>query len=311
MKKSLVAYFAIQLVLAASVFAQNTQIFHYPLRKGNKWEYEEKSGGILLKETMEVIGDTLLPTGKIYSIIEQIHQRDGRRLVFKRIEQNKVYQYSPRFVPPNSVVPAEILLLKLDVAIGDIWPYPFPVFSSDSCFYKVDAISFSSFFNRRWKKMEYEVISLPSASLCTGNTVFLDSLGVYYEGFEGGYYQLRGALIDGKHYGILTQVNETLAATNMVPSEIAFFTTYPNPVISEIKIILELRRPSEMQISIFDLMGRQIHTFPFRNYGKGLHALSWNGKDESTNRYLTNGLYFLTLTNKSNERLIRKFMLMK
>lgn len=310
MKKSLVAYFVIQLVLAASVFAQNAQVFHYPLRKGNKWEYEEKSGGILLKETMEVIGDTLLPTGKIYKIIEKIHQRDGRRLVFQRIEKNDIYQYFPRFIPPNSVVPAEILLLKLNIALGDMWPYPFPVFSSDSCFYRAGAISFISFSNRLWKKMEFAVIG-SSASLCTGNTVFFDSLGIYYEGFEGGYYQLRGALIDGRHYGTLTQVNENPTASKIVPSEIALFKIYPNPVISDIKILLDLGRPSEIQISIFDLLGRRIYTFPFRKYGIGMHTLSWNGQDESTNRSLANGLYLFTLTNKSNQRLIRKFIVLK
>ncbi|GEM_PF-6518969 len=203
MKKIAGVYAAICFLLNFSLFAQNKTLFHYPLEKGTSWEYEEKSGGIILRVTREVIGDTLLPNGKTYKIVEQIHQRDGKHLILQRIVKNEIYQYSPRFVPPDSVAPEEVLLFKLEVEVGDKWPYPFSGVSYDSCFYVVEEIGVMNFANRNWKKAVFNTITVPT-SLCTGNIVFLDSLGVFLNSFEGGHLRLLGAIINGRRFGTIT-----------------------------------------------------------------------------------------------------------
>jgi hypothetical protein len=315
MKKSVVVYFTIHLVLGISVFAQNTTGFHYLLTNGNKWEYEEKSGGLILTETRKVIGDTLLPNGKTYKVVEQIHQRDGKHLIFQRLVKNEVYQFAPRFVPPDSLAHEEILLFKLEVKVGDTWPYPpnrYQGFLADSGFYRVREIGFMNFANRKWSNMVISSYTLPdTGSWFANDIVLLDSLGVYYDAFEGGYYRLRGAIINGRQFGTITHVNESPTISTIVPTVIPLFTTYPNPVVSDTKILFDLRRPSEIQISIFDLLGRQVYEFPAQNFQIGTHVFPWNGTDRLTGKPVPNGIYFIFLSGNSTTHLTRKFMLLR
>jgi hypothetical protein len=92
---------------------------------------------------------------------------------------------------------------------------------------------------------------------------------------------------------------------------VADLWTYPNPVVLDAHIQFLLRRPDNIQISIFDLLGRKIDEFPLHAYSAGLHTLHWNGADGHIKMPLHSGLYFVVLTNNSTLRLTRKFTVLK
>jgi len=305
----------IYFILNMPLFSQNKILFHYPLNNGDFWEYEEHGFSALkFWVTREVIGDSTLPNGKTYKTIKQIHQRDGVHLLFQRIENNEVYQYAPKFVQPDSVLPHELLYSKLDLKVGDTWLLPEFQNStlSDSGFYRVEEIADTSFAHGQWRYFVLGIYNLPDSSLHTSSDIiFLDSLGVFFDGFEGGYYRLRGAIINGRQFGIITSVNEPPGPSNIVPESIALFTTYPNPVISGANIRFDLNRPSAIDISIFDLLGRQVYEFTHKSYGVGSHLLHWKAIEQLTGRSVPNGVYFIKLVTNSNFYFTRKLVVLK
>jgi hypothetical protein len=311
MKKVSIISIALYLILSFPLFSQNKTLFHYPLNNGNLWEYWE-GPRFFAYEQRKVIGDTLLTNGKSYKII-QIKGNFNSGYIFQRLEDINVFQARPRFIPPDSVAYDEYLFYQLSVKIGDTWPYPaakynWDGFLADSGFVQVNAFGTVIFGGRNWKAVALGSYTLPDTGLWFDPDVILtDSLGIYSDAFEGGYYQLRGAIINGRQFGTITSVNEK----NANPPSLLDLRIYPNPIVSDAHIQFSLKRAENLQISILDLLGRKINELPLRTYSAGLHTLHWNHKNGPVQEHLHSGVYFVVLTNNSNLRLTRKFMVLK
>ena len=78
---------------------------------------------------------------------------------------------------------------------------------------------------------------------------------------------------------------------------------YPNPFNSETMINYQLPHASEMEISIFNLLGQKVTTLVNATQTAGFHKLVWNGKD-MLGQPVSSGAYFYQLK-------IGKFMLVK
>ncbi len=280
------------LIFGPPLFSQNETLFHYPLNNGDLWEYWE-GPRFFIYEKHKVIGDTHLPNGHTYKIIEVKGNLQSRYLKFQRIENQCVFGVSRRFIPPNSIVNEEYLLYNLEVKVGDTWRYPpygYQGFLADSGIVRINKIDSMNFGNHIWKRMILGSYIWPNFDVWFNEDVLLlDSIGVYQDSFEGGYLQLRGAIIRGKQYGIITSVKEDEPAPNL--TEFALnLKSYPNPVKKDLHAQFELEHPDKIQISIFDLLGRKIYEFPSREYAMGIHRLFWHGKDEKTNRPFPKGI---------------------
>ncbi|MBL4655690.1 MAG: T9SS type A sorting domain-containing protein [Bacteroidia bacterium] len=69
------------------------------------------------------------------------------------------------------------------------------------------------------------------------------------------------------------------------------FTVYPNPILNEATIAFELNKPSNVQLALYDLMGRRIELFIDKEESAGIHLQIINASDLN----LTNGIYLVTL----------------
>jgi hypothetical protein len=311
MKKLTVYGVILYCIFNTPLFSQNKALFHYPLNNGDLWEYWE-APRFFVRMQHKVTGDTLLSNGKVYKIIEITENLSNAvALQFQRIEDHCVFQARPSFIPPDSVAYDEFLLYKLEVKIDDTWPYPgygYNGFVADSGFVRVNAFGTLSFGGRNWKGVALGSYTLPDTGLWFDpDVVLVDSLGVYSDAFEGGYYQLRGAIINGRQFGTITSVHEKVTH----PPSLVDLRTYPNPVVLDVHIQFLLKRAENIQISIFDLLGRKINEFPLRTYSAGLHTLHWNRTNGHGQAPLHSGLYFVVLTNNANLRLTRKFTVLK
>jgi hypothetical protein len=314
MKKVLLLSAANYFVLSSLLFSQSKTVFHYPLNIGDMWEYWE-GPNFFIYEQRKVIGDTILPNEKHYKTIEIKGNLQSRFLKFQRIEEQNVFEYAPRFVPPDTVAHEEILICKLEVGEGDTWPYQedgYQGFLADSGFYYVSQIDRMSFGNREWTKMAVDSYTLPDMGLWFHeDIILLDSLGLYQDAFEGGYYQLRGAIINGRQFGIITSIELHHEIDNTLPESISLIAAYPNPVLSIANFTFHLERPAQLHITIFDVLGRQIYEFPMKNFEMGVNTLQWNGVDQRTNMFVASGIYFFIITDSFNNRTARKFTVLK
>ncbi|HEY3294773.1 MAG TPA: T9SS type A sorting domain-containing protein [bacterium] len=81
----------------------------------------------------------------------------------------------------------------------------------------------------------------------------------------------------------------TLGAGNpkVAPSDFALEPLYPNPFNSMSTIRFTLARSSQVDIAVFDILGREVAQLASSQFAAGNHALSWNAAG------LSSGLYFI------------------
>ena len=95
--------------------------------------------------------------------------------------------------------------------------------------------------------------------------------------------------------GVLTAVN--YSAQNEDINLIA----YPNPVNKFIRIIYEISVKGFVELSLFDTLGKKIHTFFEENKAPGQYSEVWYGKNK-TGKPLSDGFYLLKIITPSNEK---------
>jgi hypothetical protein len=73
-----------------------------------------------------------------------------------------------------------------------------------------------------------------------------------------------------------------------VPEQFTVSSSYPNPFNPQTKIIYGLPETSSMDISVYDMRGRQVDNLFNGEQEQGYHSLIWNAVD------VTSGVYFIT-----------------
>jgi hypothetical protein len=86
------------------------------------------------------------------------------------------------------------------------------------------------------------------------------------------------------------------------PQEFALLRNYPNPFNAQTLIQYNLPGESEVNLSIFDILGRQVATLTDGDQDAGPHQVTWNAAD------CPSGVYFYRL--KANENIVTKRMLL-
>ena len=88
------------------------------------------------------------------------------------------------------------------------------------------------------------------------------------------------------------------------PSEFKIHGLYPNPFNSNLTIDFRLESPSEIELAVIDISGREVEHHSLGNYVSGNHSISWNGKNYSA------GVYFIQLIS-GNSVQTRKVLYLK
>ncbi|UCC79635.1 MAG: S8 family serine peptidase [Candidatus Zixiibacteriota bacterium] len=76
-----------------------------------------------------------------------------------------------------------------------------------------------------------------------------------------------------------------------IPSSFALDQNYPNPFNSGTNISLALPAKSDVNLTIYDLLGREVRTLISGPLDAGYHTVTWNGDDKS-GRSVASGIYF-------------------
>jgi len=84
-----------------------------------------------------------------------------------------------------------------------------------------------------------------------------------------------------------------------LPGQIILHPVYPNPFNPSTKILYQLNQPSRVDLTIFDLRGRQVRSL-LSGHSKdaGIHEMEWQGLNDSGIR-VSSGVYFLILKSES------------
>lgn len=103
--------------------------------------------------------------------------------------------------------------------------------------------------------------------------------------------------------GLPTSV-ESNAYTSPARFELA--QAYPNPFSSTAAIPYQIKKESDVRITIYDILGRAVRTFSVGQQSVGLHSVLWNGRGDLGER-VARGVYFYRLDADGESR-VRKLI---
>ncbi len=160
-------------------------------------------------------------------------------------------------------------------------------------------------------KLDYVFYS--DATIDTGkhyilNTIAIDDSTLDYYGLE---------LFDTQEasdhlpvvFDILISDDIGIDIEKILPDQVKVHYNYPNPFNSLTTISITLSSPGEVEISVYDLMGKYVNNLIKENKPNGHFSINWDGTD-SKGQNATSGIYFYLL--KVNKiTYIRKMILLK
>jgi len=93
-----------------------------------------------------------------------------------------------------------------------------------------------------------------------------------------------------------------------IPDEFALHQNYPNPFNPTTRINYDVPEDGNIQLVIYDLMGREVATLLNKPQTAGYHHILWNGLNNQGNN-ISAGLYFCQLQGKSYTKTIKMLLL--
>jgi len=77
--------------------------------------------------------------------------------------------------------------------------------------------------------------------------------------------------------------------------DFALLSNHPNPFNPRTTVSFAVDRGRHVNVSVFDIAGRQIALLADRTYGSGRHSIEWDGRD-SAGRVVASGTYMVRMT---------------
>mgnify|MGYP000445135440 CR=1 FL=1 len=86
----------------------------------------------------------------------------------------------------------------------------------------------------------------------------------------------------------------------ILPESYSLNRPFPNPFNPETTIKYDLSEQSQVQLTIFDLLGRKINTLKNQREDAGFYSIKWDGTDEN-GKPLSSGMYIINISALSME----------
>lgn len=109
---------------------------------------------------------------------------------------------------------------------------------------------------------------------------------------------------------ILIQDTVTSVADNVIyiPGDFNLSQNYPNPFNPSTKIKVSLKQQSEVNVDIYNILGKEIKTLLNENLPAGEYPIQWDGKDNEGNK-LVGGVYFIRMIAGNYQKTIKTILL--
>jgi|ERR1041385_5821569 hypothetical protein len=203
--------------------SSHSQTVVYPLHPGDTWDYDAHDP-FHIDYGRYVVGDTLMPNGKMYTVINE-----GGYEELQRQAGNQVFHY-------RSDLQAERLLFDFSSNVGDTSDAYLGIVQDDTVFGK----SLKTYFFYYPSKYNTYLIT--------------DSIGITWINGTDYTYELVRANINGVQYSRQTGIRNE----NYVPLSIGLLQNYPNPFNPSTTIKYDLSEKSLVSLKVFDILGREI-----------------------------------------------------
>ena len=298
-KHSLSFIILIFFIAPSCFYAQLDTTDFYPMKQGNYWEYGYKAPLAPYQQRfITVLGDTLLSNGQIYSIVKRVDAENANYntyFYYQREINNRVYEYAN----DTSVIGNENLLFDFSVPLRTIWKddsSEFGYIGYEKLKYDNNLIIPGTFETRVFNSTVY--LSDNNGVIDTlwgkadGTMQYYLTKGIGITVFDLGFFdpvrlELKGAIINGKQYGIITDVknNDQIKTQKMNFS----LKAYPNPFNPTATISYSLPRESKVKLTIYNSLGQIVKVLVDETKSAGDYKTLFNAYD------IPSGVYFYQL----------------
>lgn len=238
----------------------------FPLKIGNRWQYSENGGDI---QESRVIGDTLMPNSKKYTIIEGVLFSGYYRKVGQAI-----FSY-------NTSKNDEKLEYHFSFKEGDI--FKIEPYEQDTLIIRVSSVGYTEIFGETRKSFNYIYEWVNSSEGYEER--FINGIG-----FSQNYgllpYSLTGAVIDGVTYGAIVNVENSIET---LPTQYSLSQNYPNPFNPSTTISYSIPGRSFVDLKVFDVLGRVISELVNKEQSAGNYDIQFDASNFGS------GIYFYKL----------------
>ena len=94
---------------------------------------------------------------------------------------------------------------------------------------------------------------------------------------------------------ITITISDVLSSSSeKIPKKLDISPAHPNPFNNSVSISFEIPNSKRVNLSIFDMKGRNIRRMNLGVLGSGLHKVLWDGKNNLGNE-LSSGIYMVVL----------------
>ncbi|MDB9854237.1 T9SS type A sorting domain-containing protein [Candidatus Marinimicrobia bacterium] len=160
-------------------------------------------------------------------------------------------------------------------------------------------------------KLDY--IFYSDASIDTGKHYILNTLAIDQTDLDNYNLQLDDTQEASDHlplvFDIIISSNVGVGDDDALPNSFRIYPNYPNPFNSTTKIDYQLPKKTNVQLVIFDILGRSVITLVDDILQPGYKTITWNGIDAFGNNVSAGMYFYMIQTGKNRE--VKKMVLLK
>ena len=160
-------------------------------------------------------------------------------------------------------------------------------------------------------KLDY--IFYSDASIDTGKHYILNTLAIDQTDLDNYNLQLDDTQEASDHlplvFDIIVSSNVGVGDDDALPNSFRIYPNYPNPFNSTTKIDYQLPKKTNVQLVIFDILGRTVITLVDDILQPGYKTITWNGIDAFGNNVSAGMYFYMIQTGKNRE--VKKMVLLK
>ncbi len=272
----------------------------YPFENNNLWIYRKKNDAIGINELVKlsIDGDTVLSNGLKYKIFNFNGEKS-----FERLDSAAGIVYSVSNINNGEIdeVPKWILTLPLHSTF-----YSNNIKMQDSITYSnnINSMLFGIETNERtYTKGKY-----PQAIFKLNVNIGLTYLYML-EKFDGIPffidYKIEAAKINGVVFGDSTLIIQFEDELKPTVEAFSLSQNYPNPFNPNTTIQYSIPESGNVELKVFDVLGREVKTLINGNVEAGNHSVNFNASN------LSSGVYFYSIKYAGKNTITKKMLLTK
>ena len=149
------------------------------------------------------------------------------------------------------------------------------------------------FYCQAQTSIKQTTISSSAVNANGESTILSGTVGQAFVGEQ----QSDNSILSAGLWGSISSI--LLGIDDLIPMEFSLTNAYPNPFNPTVNIDFEIPEQSDINIKIFDLLGRNVFTHKQVFSAPGKYRFKWHGVNNS-GLLISSGIYLVTIQYKTN-----------